>query len=243
MSFSRDALISRHSLALEAIQLPAAFSLNEALEHEQAGNWNLAGEAYSRLDDKVGASLSAEERARLLSRAATCLRLRLDQVQRRGHILMLVVSWGRTTFGRRRQASCTIEPRVSIFSLASSFLQAQVGVPPPRNLAGVVGTGVAHRSQPLPLVRAEALPGLSQCLPRATVMTPEVLVQARQLGIRADGLFDPVLRLVAGKAGPGARERAGPRGTVSSSPNHIAFIRESAARFDLAHPPRKLRSP
>jgi hypothetical protein len=75
MSFGRDNLASRHAFALEAINLPLNFSLSDALDYEQKGNWFLAGERYSSLEQACAASIDVENRARLLARAATCLEI------------------------------------------------------------------------------------------------------------------------------------------------------------------------
>ena len=75
MSFGRDNLASRHPVAFEAVSLPPHCSLSDALEYEQKGNWFLAGEAFSRLEQFCAPSIDAENRARLLVRAATCLEI------------------------------------------------------------------------------------------------------------------------------------------------------------------------
>jgi hypothetical protein len=75
MSFGRDNLASRHPIALEAMNLPPQYSLSEPIEFEQKGNWFLAAEAYHRLEQMSAASIEVENRARLLSRMATCLEI------------------------------------------------------------------------------------------------------------------------------------------------------------------------
>ncbi len=75
MSFGRDNLASRHPIALEAISLPPNYTLSDALEHEQNGNWFLAGETFNRLEQICAPLIDAENRARLQVRAATCLEI------------------------------------------------------------------------------------------------------------------------------------------------------------------------
>src|SRR5438309_2279268 len=75
MAFGRDNLASRHPIALEGISVPPHSSLSDPLEYEQKGNWFLAGEGFSRLEQICAPSMDAENRARLLVRAATCLEI------------------------------------------------------------------------------------------------------------------------------------------------------------------------
>jgi hypothetical protein len=75
MSFGRDNLASRHPIALEAISLPPNCTLSTPVEYEQRGNWFLAGEGFSLLEQICASSIDQENRARLLARAATCLEI------------------------------------------------------------------------------------------------------------------------------------------------------------------------
>jgi hypothetical protein len=75
MSFGRDHLASRHRIALEAINLPPPHSLSDSLEYEKKGNWFLAGECYSELEQASASLIDVESRARLLARTATCLEI------------------------------------------------------------------------------------------------------------------------------------------------------------------------
>jgi hypothetical protein len=78
MAFGRENLAARHPLAKEPLLVPPPHSLKDALDLERMGNWPLAGETYSDLDDAVGSKLDPENRARLLARAATCFEFGLQ---------------------------------------------------------------------------------------------------------------------------------------------------------------------
>ena len=75
MEFGRDHLVSRHRIALETVTLPPQYSLADTLEYEQSGNWFLAGESYSNLEQVCAEHVDVESRARLLARAASCLEI------------------------------------------------------------------------------------------------------------------------------------------------------------------------
>jgi hypothetical protein len=75
MVFSREYLTARHAFAMEQIALPSPYSLEEALSLERIGNWQLAGETYSKLDEVLGTSLPLETRAKILARSGTCFEI------------------------------------------------------------------------------------------------------------------------------------------------------------------------
>jgi Ion channel len=75
MPFSGDYLVSRHALALDAINLPHSLDLAEALNLENQGNWNGAAEAYAELENQGGSAIDAHNRVRLFARAATCFEI------------------------------------------------------------------------------------------------------------------------------------------------------------------------
>lgn len=72
MAFGRDHLASRHRLAFEGISFPTCISVSEAFAYEESGNWFLAAEAFSRVEQN-NALISVEDRARILVRIATCM--------------------------------------------------------------------------------------------------------------------------------------------------------------------------
>jgi hypothetical protein len=75
MAFSREQMTARHAFATEPIALPPPYSLDEALNFERIGNWQLAAETYSRLDQTLGVTITAETRAKILARSGTCFEI------------------------------------------------------------------------------------------------------------------------------------------------------------------------
>jgi hypothetical protein len=75
MAFSRDELTARHPLATEPISLPPPHSIQQAVELEKLGNWHLAGESYSQLEQQFAAALDIDSRAKLLARSGTCFEI------------------------------------------------------------------------------------------------------------------------------------------------------------------------